>query len=548
MTELESQYRRWTELMDRRAGGDPLSDDEEAFCQRFTAQHPAAAREEALLAELADLDATPTAESRALVDATLARMADDTAKAERAELSRLRSNVNVRVPRAAWLVAGALAAAAVALVIALPHKRVAKPPVIANAVYVPPPAARVELVYASGDVRVNGVQLTQGSAVLLAEGSRVSVGAGAAACLAMDPDIDVCARSESELLLSRMHSPSRRVDLLRGKVGVQLAPQPPGYQFSIVAADVWSTAVGTAFTVSNERDQAVRTTVMNGKVRVGTDSAHEQLVAAHQRSDVHGNQALIAAVGRSEESSEWALLRPAALWHNLVSSTLVVHGEPASAEVVLDDQAIGVAPLATLIPAGGHRLQVRAQGRVLLSRELTSEVGQIATVEYAPAASNSEPALEREPAGKTHARSVRRSAGRHEEPAQVEQTSAAEMLREAHRLMRNRSFDDAARQYESLRATYPEAPEASAVLVSLAELQLDRLGRPALALAGVNEYLAGRSTALAEEAEQVRIRALRALGEPEREAAAIEDFVRVHPRSFRTPALQRRLAELQAAQ
>ena len=129
MTELEGQYRRWTELMDRRAGGDPLSADEEAFCQRFTAQHPACAREEELLAELADLDAAPSPDSRALVDATLARMADDAVKAERAELSRLRARVPV--PRAAWLVAGTIAAAAVALVIALPHKRV-PPPVFAD--------------------------------------------------------------------------------------------------------------------------------------------------------------------------------------------------------------------------------------------------------------------------------------------------------------------------------------------------------------------------------------------------------------------------------
>lgn len=546
MTELEGQYRRWTELMDRRAGGDPLSADEEAFCQRFTAQHPACAREEELLSELADLDAAPSPDSRALVDATLARIADDAVKAERAELSRLRTRVPV--PRAAWLVAGSIAAAAVALVIALPHKRV-PPPVFATSVHISPPAARVELVYASGDVRVNGVQLTPGSAVLLAEGSRVSIGAGATACLAMDPDIDVCARSESELLLARTHGPWRRVDLLHGKVGVQLAPQPAGYKFSIVAADVWSTAVGTAFTVANESDQAVRTTVMNGKVRVGQapeamDSTHEQLVAAHQRSDVSGTQALITAVGRGEESSEWSLLRPAALWHNLVSSTLVVHGEPVTAEVVLDDQTIGVAPLATLIPAGGHRLQVRAQGRTLLSRELVSEVGMVSTIEYAPGMDAS--TIEHKPAGKAPSRVAHRGTARRDQ-VDVEQTSAADMLREAHRLMRNKSFDLAAKQYEALRASYPDAPEASAALVTLAELQLDRLGRPALALAGLDEYLGGHSPALAEEARQVRIRALRALGEHEREASAIEDFLRLHPRSFRAPALQQRLGELQAS-
>lgn len=556
MIDQEAQYRRWAELIDRRDAGDTLTADELAFCERFGAQHPACAREEALLAELADLDAAPDAESRALVDATLARLADETAdaavQAERVELSRLRGRP--RLPRA-WLVAGtAVAAAALALLMAWPRKPAA-PAAKASATptVLVVPAARVELVYASGDVRINGVRLPVGSTVLLAEGSRISVGERSGACLAMDPEIDLCAPGGSELVLSNTHTSARRIDLVRGRLGVQLAPQPEGYRLSIVAQDVWSTAVGTAFTVVNDGERGVRTTVMHGKVRVGQGS-HEpaaggKLVAAHERADVAAEaraaEAKVAAVGRGEESSEWALLRPTALWQNRVSSMLVLQGEPAGAEVVLDEQTIGIAPLSTLLPAGSHRLEVRVNGQTLLRRDLRAEAGQTAVVRYEPLALPSEvPALEPEARAQPQRR---RSAARVQEAPAEQALAPADMLREAHRLMRAQSFEAAARQYDALRVAYPESPEAKTVLVSLAELQLNRLGRPALALDNLDRFLSGGPGGLGEEARQVRIRALRALGEPEREEQAIEEFLRLHPRGFRAAALQRRLAELQAS-
>lgn len=539
MIEREHEYRRWAELMDRRAAGEPLSADELAFCDHFSVEHPACARENELLAELADLDASPTEESRAVVDAALERLAADAARAERVELSRLRGRG--RGSRA-WLFGGAAAAAAVvAFVWALPRKEAPQPPVARPS----PQSQRVELVYVSGDVRVNGVRLPIGSSALLAEGSRVSVASGSAACVAMDPDIDVCAGEGSELLLSRTRTPWRRLDLVRGKVGVQLEPQPEGYRFSVVANDVWSTAVGTAFTVANEGERGVRTTVLHGKVRVGHDLGREQLVGAHQRADVVGTNASLVQVGRSEESSEWALLQPASLWHNPVASTLVLHGEPAAADVLLDDRLIGRSPLSTLIPAGNHRLQVRAPGRISLERELASEVGKLSTVTYDLAALQVE---EHAPSAARAKRARgRRVARATEEAAATSADSAAEMLREAHRLMRADSFEAAAKQYEALRAQHPESPEANTVLVSLAELQLDRLGRPGAALDNLERYLSGRSLGLAEEARQVRIRALRALGEREGEIEAIQEFLRLHSRSFRAAALQRRLSELQGA-
>jgi hypothetical protein len=118
------------------------------------------------------------------------------------------------------------------------------------------------------------------------------------------------------------------------------------------------------------------------------------------------------------------------------------------------------------------------------------------------------------------------------------------MLSDARRLMRNAHFQAAASQYESLRAAYPHSAEAHTVLISLAELELDQLGRPERALVELERYLVVGGP-LSEEARHLRVRALRSLGQREGERRAIEAFLEQYPSSFRAAALQRRLAELE---
>jgi hypothetical protein len=559
MSEKDSPFRRWAELMDRGAVGEPLSSEDVAFCERFAESNEASQRELALLDELSDLDAAPSAESRAIVDGALARLAAEAVRAEHDEVSQLK---RPRFPRSAWL-SGVAAVAAVGLAIWIVPRKPATP----NTTAQQSPIPRTELVYAAGEVRVDG-KLIDGASALLAEGSVIDVGAGAA-CLAMDPGIDVCASEQTRLKLTRTHSIWRMLDLESGKVAVQLVPQPEGWRLSIVSDGVWSTAVGTAFTVERNPSDGVRTTVLNGKVRVGSDGGNEQLVTAHQRAQLHNGRATLASVSRNDESPEWAMLRPAALWSNPVTSMLELHGLAAGTEVVLDGQMIGVAPLSTLVPIGGHTLQARSDGHVLATRDFVAQAGQptvlsFAALSAAPSLTEPAPAASATPVAGPPRSGMREQRVPHSAPATAQAAEAhpepataaapatggaapasvGDMLTEAHKLMRTGRFDAAAAQYESLRQTYPNSPEAFTVLVSLAELQVDRLGSPEQALRNLDRYLDAGGATLAEEARQVRIRALRALGERSREATAIEEFLRAYPKSFQAPVLQRRLAEL----
>ena len=334
MSEWDNPYRRWAELMDRRALGEALSADDVAFCERFGEGNAASRRELELLEDLEQLDAAPSVSSRAIVDGALARLAAETAKVEHDEVSQLKSGV--RMPRIVWL-SGAARPRPSAWRCGSCRRTRQRSSISAPIA----PAARIELMYAAGDVRIDGKPVN-GLSAMLAEGSTIAVGDGSA-CLAMDPGIDVCADGNTQLRLTRTHSVWRRLDLESGKVAVQLVPQPDGWRFSIVADGVWSTAVGTAFTVERSAEQGVQTTVLNGKVRVGSDGGREQMVTAHQRAYVHSGNSALATISRSDESPEWALLRPAPLWSNPVSATLQLRGVPASAEIVLDAQTIGEA-------------------------------------------------------------------------------------------------------------------------------------------------------------------------------------------------------------
>jgi hypothetical protein len=541
--ENRRDYERWTDLVDRQAAGEQLSSEQLDFCERFGSQHPSCVREMEFLQELALLDVPPSPESGALVDAVLARisaegMTDRSAGRsgnERTAGSNRKRATHTR--RLIWLGSAAAAAAAFALgFVFVPRVPVSK----RVAVAVPTASTRIELVYAAGEVKVDGVPV-RGSSVLLGAGSAISVGRGSA-CVAMDPGIDMCAGENTAFRLSDVRSAWRRIDLDSGKLAVQLIPQPEGFHLSIVADGVWSTAVGTAFTVERSATEGVATTVMQGKVRVGNDHRHEQIVTAHQRAHMNDGASTLSGVSRSDESPEWALLGPAKLWTDPVSATLEVRGLPPSAAIWLDGQSVGPAPLSTLIPAGSHRLQALDGARTIGTREFVAEVGQLTVLSFDAPVPDRTPAPTVAPQA-AHATRAITEAPTVEAPTAAPM-SAATMLGEARRLMRAGQFRETAAQYEALRVAYPTSPEAQAVLVSLAELQIDRFEQPSAALLNVARYLSGENTALAEEALKVRIRALRMLGDRSQEAEAIDEFLIAHPRSFQSAGLARRLAEI----
>jgi hypothetical protein len=394
----------------------------------------------------------------------------------------------------------------------------------------------VELVYTSGDVRIDAQPAAFGQ--LLAEGSVVQVNDGSA-CLAIDPGIDVCVTKRSKLRISRTVTvdgrTDRRVDLLEGDVTAAIDPQPAGARFSIVADKVWSTAVGTAFSVSRGKDGSVQTVVLAGKVLVGSEDK-QQLVNAHQRAKVmHGNAAVVA-VARAEEAPYWAAIKTTELWRDPKTATLTVRDTNERATLWLDGQELGVSPLSSLIPAGEHRLtSVLRDGRSL------EHTFMIATGKTWSLDLTAERAALRAAEGFTArvAESAELIAKRTDDTSQaIAITPASELLGRARQQLRQSQWQDAAATYRELRRLHADSAEAKTVLVSLAQLSMERLAQPAAALADLDTYLSTGGGALTQEARYLRIQALHSVGKHSVAMDAAKAFLDDYPQSFQAEALR----------
>jgi hypothetical protein len=490
---------------------------------------------------LGDLDAPPSEATRALVEAALAGVNGTAATVH--SIEERRSRRAERSPRRWIAIASSLAVAAAAFFFVVRGRDGKRGAEVDS---------RIELVYLAGRVSVGGVPV-HSSSRLLREGDVLWVDKGGA-CIAMDPEIDVCATAGTRLRLTSNSTAARRLDLLQGKVAVQLAPLPEGQRLSIVSEGVWSTAIGTAFTVQRDEDRGVRTTVLNGKVRVGENDAQSKLVTAHQRarvgtSDGAARTTEVVAISRSEESPEWAMLGPTKLWNAAVAATLEVSGAPSGAYVTLDGQSIGVAPLSTLVPVGMHRVEVRVGNESMWSRQVALSAGEREKISLDGVALIAPPVPELVPA-KVETPEPIIQAVRAKAPATKSAAKSAtkltsgDLLREARTLLRDGERDAAAAKYGELVHEYPSSAEARSGMLSLAELQLEHLGDAEAALALADRYLAGGAGTLAPEARETRVRALRSLGRRSEERAAIAELLKAHPDSLRAPSLRERLEQL----
>jgi hypothetical protein len=553
MSEPISGFQRWAQLMDRAARDEVLTPEEEAFCERFARDNVAAEREVAAYQELGEFDgqSEDSRTLRLLVDGALSRLESEDAERAVAEVRRFRLP-----PAPFWLVASGIGAALLAMGL-LNRGQLASVPAVSTSSEAHAeasnsrPLTRAELVYASGEVNVEGKRATAGR-VLLGEGTWIETKDGVA-CVLVDSDINLCLAANSDMRLTTLYTPHRRVELGSGILATRLSTQPEGQNLTIAAGDVTSTAIGTAFSVERAAGRPVVTTVLNGKVRVAHGTA-EKLVNAHERAQSSDNSVQVNSLSRTEEASSWALLGPTMLWHDPVSATLELNGEPVGAEAWLDGQLIGRAPLSSLVPVGGHRLIVRKDAAVLLDEELHWNAGESRSLVYrAQALAAASREVRRVRARKAAARVDRAELSAKVVPEAVVEALApeisgptpAELLRSARRQVRDGSLRAAVATYESLRTGYPRSEEAHTVLVSLGKLQLSALNDPARSLELLDAYLV-RGGTLSEEARLARIHALRALQRSKDEAAAISEFLVKHPRSFEDSTLRARLADLRS--
>jgi hypothetical protein len=457
-----TDYERWEELVDRESRGEPLSLPERELLARVERTDERARAERELLRAFERIEGVEDERSAELAVRAVAVVRS-------ARRPRRRSVLP-------WL-AGALAAAA-AFAVWFRHEHRSDVP--------GGPYATIE--YVTADVRVGGTRAELGAHVSVGRDVNVS---GGTACFALEPGIHACFADGANVRLTRLGDPSRRVDLLRGRGAFALRKLSPGERFSVVANGVFSTAIGTAFTVELDDRGGVRTIVHEGKVAVGGENDGTP-IGAHKIGLAHDGRVDLepVLVHASTETDDWHALAQIA-GRSIEDADSMPRVEPASP------------PEPPATPAvSGVEVPARAP---------------------APAAPPSRRAAESKPAA----------------PA-----SASELLAAARQALRDQRWEDAAAAYQNIVSTYPASPEARTVLVPLAGLDIERLGRPVQGLELLDDYLATGGP-LAVEARLGRIRALAMLGRRQDEVRAIDEFLAAHPSSLEAPALRARRDELE---
>jgi hypothetical protein len=155
----------------------------------------------------------------------------------------------------------------------------------------------------SGAFELDGRRAAPGTTA--SEGSLLATST-LAACLRLEPRVDVCLDRQSELRLSALAGDTRRLELLRGRVIVALEPQRRPASFGIVTPRGTVTAVGTVFSVELEGPERVTFSVMEGAVRVGDRAP----LAAGQQLEFEDGATTVSPLEPSTAEVWRALLAP----------------------------------------------------------------------------------------------------------------------------------------------------------------------------------------------------------------------------------------------
>src|SRR5260370_2777420 len=335
--------------------------------------------------------------------------------------------------------------------------------------------ARCEVVLATGQVSVvRGSDESQPTFGVddgpLAAGDRIRTKNGHA-CLTIDPGIDVCLDTSSEIQVASLASNAISIRVHHGLAVASLTHRAPTESFSMFAQGVTAVAHGTVYALEPRVEGSAdgsTVIVLEGRVEVRDDTAPAvELVPAHVQWRRHGSEPrVLEATGRSQEGHWGGLIEPRALWQTSALGTVELLGDARTQQwrkVRSDAQGPFWLPLQSFAPAGSHRIALWKDDR----RE--------ADVEFRLIAGEHQRVLLPEAAAR------RGSASPPVDPEVF--------LEDARRALEHGQAEAALAAYKRLRRALPASAEASTVLVTRGNLELDKMGPPATALAAFYAYL-----------------------------------------------------------
>ena len=323
----------------------------------------------------------------------------------------------------------------------------------------------------------------------------------------------------SQAKLENADNENIRVRLLNGSLVSFVHPNNKGQNYTVVTERSEIVVAGTVFAVQAQNEvDSVR--VLRGKVKVHRDG---KLYAALASNQVAKGPDWIARAATDTEKKDMQL--SLGVLELLTAQKMVwmdINSSPEGAVVELNGIPIGKTPFLAQVRVGHSELAINLDGYQTIVEQLNPGLGTRIERTFKLVKSDENP--KREVATK-------RSEG------------PADLLSRAQELKMAKEWEKAASAYGNLISSFPKSGAAKSALVSLGKLELNKLGRPNMALKRFDQYLKGGGT-LSQEAMYGKAAALRKMGLKQQEKETLTRFVELFPNSVEYQSAARRLKEL----
>jgi ferric-dicitrate binding protein FerR (iron transport regulator)/TolA-binding protein len=401
-----------------------------------------------------------------------------------------------------------------------------------------------ELLLAAGEVRVSGQERTVGADLVL--GQILVVGQGRAA-FELGTGVAALVEAGSSIELVDLGPEEIELRLEAGRVLVQVDPDRAGPPVVVSAGTGRVVVTGTAFAVGALDDRA-EVQVYRGRVRVEGLARKPRQVSVGRGAELGSDTTF--ELTSDEMAMAMADLSALELLVRSDAAVVDVDSEPTGASVSLDGARIGATPLQVSVRPGQRSLGLFLEGHLQVKDSIVLEAGRRWSMDFELQSEEPQAAAEPE-RSVTDDRAAQGSkvgaagTGSKQQPEQP-RPGPEELLEQAQAHRAAKQWAAAARAYQELIARYPGRAEARSSLVSLGNIQLDHLRRPAAALRSFDSYLVVKRTGpLAQEAAFGRAVAFRALGNRDSEVRALQSFLQRFPTAIQAPQARARLAALQ---
>jgi len=370
----------------------------------------------------------------------------------------------------------------------------------------------------------------------LAPGGRVSAGSGRTVVV-LPSGITLSLAPRSRARAHELDEQAMEVELERGELLVSAVPGRDGPRFRVLTRNGAVTVTGTVFVVDDDADR-VEVRVIRGRVSVDDDLGSAERPLGPNEATVLG-QGQLRSVSREESADVWSEIEAFDLLDPGAGAVLEIRSVPSGAEVSVDGVVLGRTPVMAAVRAGHRKLELTLAGREPVRElvdvsdgETVARLYDLHPVEQAMAAVDQDA-----------------DAGGERKGSAAPAEGPADLLARAQELRSDRDWTGAAAAYRELIRRFPSSAQASSALVSLAQVELGKLGKPGKALKRFDAYLSRHPNGpLALEALLGKARALRAMGRVAEERAALERFLQRYPGALQAGEARRRLAAIGPAE